>query len=65
MANFLEPDCYPEPRGKGIWTTSMTAETRIPLVDQVDNAKFATAAVQNPELFHGRTMGVAGQLLTV
>ncbi|KAF4633285.1 hypothetical protein G7Y89_g4836 [Cudoniella acicularis] len=67
MANFLEPKVnrYPEVRDKGTWTTSMTAETQIPLLDHVDIAKFATAAFRNPERFHSRAIGMASELLTV
>ncbi|KAK9414461.1 hypothetical protein SUNI508_11171 [Seiridium unicorne] len=67
MANFLEPKVarYPEPRDHGTWTTSMTPESELALVDHVDIAKFAIAAFQDPERFNGKAIGLASELLTV
>ncbi|KAI1370091.1 NmrA family protein [Hypoxylon crocopeplum] len=67
MANFLEPKVqrYPEPRDKGTWTTSMTAESKLALIDHVDIAKVAIAAFQEPQRFHNKAIGLASQLLTV
>lgn len=67
MANFLEPKVarYPEPRDKGTWTTAMTPETPLALIDHVDIAAFAVAAFQRPERFHGRAIGLASEMLTV
>lgn len=67
MANFLEPKVsrYPEVRDKGTWTTSMTAEGKLALIDHIDIAKVAAAAFQDPEKFHGRAIGLASELLTI
>ncbi|KAI1766807.1 NmrA family protein [Hypoxylon sp. FL1150] len=67
MANFLEPKVqrYPEPRDKGTWTTSMTAKSKLALLDHVDIAKVAIAAFQEPQKFHNKAIGLASQLLTV
>ncbi|KAK6084855.1 hypothetical protein SCUP234_03038 [Seiridium cupressi] len=67
MANFLEPKVtrYPEPRDQGTWTTSMTPESELALVDHVDIANFAIAAFQDPERFNGKAIGLASELLTV
>ena len=67
MANFLEPkvERYPEPRDRGTWTTALTAETPLGLVDHVDIAAYAAAALQDPESFHRRAVGLASELLTV
>lgn len=61
MANFLEPKVkrYTEIRDQRSWTTSMTDETQLPILDHVDIAKFVVAAFQNPEAFHGRAIGLA------
>ncbi|KAI4601985.1 hypothetical protein KJ359_010851 [Pestalotiopsis sp. 9143b] len=67
MANFLEPKVarYPEPRGQGTWTTAMTPETRLALIDHVDIAAYAVAAFKDPERFHERAVGLASEMLTV
>jgi uncharacterized protein YbjT (DUF2867 family) len=67
MANFLEPknQRYPEVRDKGTWTTAMTAQAQLPLIDHVDIARFAAAAFQNPKVFNHRAIGLASELLMV
>jgi uncharacterized protein YbjT (DUF2867 family) len=67
MANFLEPKVarYPEPRDKGTWTTAMTPEAPLALIDHVDIAAFAAAVFQQPERFHDRAFGLASEMLTV
>jgi uncharacterized protein YbjT (DUF2867 family) len=67
MANFLEPKVarYPEPREKGTWTTAMTPETSLALIDHFDIAAFAIAAFQQPTRFHNRAIGLASEILTV
>jgi hypothetical protein len=67
MANFLEPKVarYPEPRDKGTWTTAMTPETRLALIDHSDIAAFAVAVFQQPTRFHDRAIGLASEMLTV
>ncbi|KUJ18475.1 putative NmrA-like family domain-containing protein 1 [Mollisia scopiformis] len=67
MANFLEPKVYryPEVRDKGTWTTAMTTDSQLALIDHVDIAKFATIAFQNASSFHGKSIGLASELLTI
>lgn len=67
MANFLEPKVarYPEPRDKGTWTTAMTPEAPLALIDHADIAAFAVAVFQQPERFHDRAFGLASEMLTV
>ncbi len=67
MANFLAPKVqrYAEIRDQGSWTTSMTPETQLPIIDHVDIAKFAAAAFQDPEKFHGRKLGLASDQMRV
>lgn len=67
MANFLEPKVkrYEEIRNHRSWTTSMTADTQLPILDHVDIAKFALAAFQDPKKFHGRKIGLASDQMGV
>ncbi|KAF7889349.1 uncharacterized protein EAF01_010842 [Botrytis porri] len=67
MSNFLEPKVhrYPGLRDKGTWTTAMTAEGKLALIDHVDIAKFATAAFQEPEEFRGCAIGLASEFFTI
>ncbi|KAK7739077.1 hypothetical protein SLS62_011327 [Diatrype stigma] len=67
MANFIEPKVsrYAEIRDKHSWTTSMTPETQLPIVDHVDIAKFATAAFQDPVAFHGRAINLASDQMRI
>ncbi|KAI2464679.1 NmrA family protein [Annulohypoxylon bovei var. microspora] len=67
MANFIEPKIqfgYTETK-KGSWTSSLTAESPLGLVDHVDIARFATAAFQDPTAYHGRKLGVISEELLV
>ncbi|KAI0479726.1 NAD(P)-binding protein [Xylaria cf. heliscus] len=67
MANFVEPKVsrYAEIRDNHSWTTSMTPDTQLPIVDHVDIAKFATAAFQDPAAFHGRGISLASDQMRV
>ncbi|KAK8017145.1 hypothetical protein PG991_008221 [Apiospora marii] len=67
MANFLEPKIqrYAEIRDRHSWTTSMTPETQLPIVDHVDIARFAVAAFRDPEAWHGRALGLASDQMGV
>ncbi|KAH8899754.1 NAD dependent epimerase/dehydratase [Thozetella sp. PMI_491] len=66
MANFLEPKImmYPGFRESNTWTTALTPESKVPLVDCEDIAKFAIAALQDPAKFHQKDVTIAGDLLT-
>lgn len=61
MANFLEPKIkrYTEIRDQRSWTTSMTDETQLPILDHLDIGKFAMAALKDPAKFHRRAIGLA------
>jgi len=67
MANFLEPKVkrYAEIRDQRSWTTSMTAETQLPILDHLDIAKFVVAAFQNPDAFQGRAIGLASDQMGI
>lgn len=67
MANFLEPKVrrYAEIRDSRSWTTSMTPKTQLPIVDHVDIARFAVLALQEPERFHGRALGLASDQMGI
>uniref|UniRef100_A0A8H7N109 NmrA-like domain-containing protein n=1 Tax=Bionectria ochroleuca TaxID=29856 RepID=A0A8H7N109_BIOOC len=67
MANFTEPKVsrYAEIRDKRSWTTSMTPETQLPIVDHEDIAKFAMSAFQDPVAFHGHAISLASDQLRV
>lgn len=67
MANFLEPKVkrYAEIRDQHSWTTSMTPDTQLPIVDHVDIAKFAAAAFEDPARFHGRAIGLASDQMRI
>lgn len=66
MANFLQPKVrmYPGLLETSKWTTAMTAQTRIPMVDTDDLAKFVVAAFLDPARFHAQEIAVAGEFLT-
>lgn len=67
MANFIVPKVwrYEEIRQHRRWTSSMTSETQLPILDHLDIAKFAMAAFQNPEMFHGRKLGLASDQMGI
>ncbi|EHL01926.1 putative NmrA-like family domain-containing protein 1 [Glarea lozoyensis 74030] len=67
MANFLKPKVkrYSEICDHRRWTTAMTNETQLPILDHVDIAKFAVAAFQDPVTFYGRAIGLASDQMRV
>ncbi|KAI1098150.1 NAD(P)-binding protein [Jackrogersella minutella] len=67
MANFLEPKVrrYAEIRDRRSWTTSMAPETQLPVVDHVDIGKFVAVALQNPETFYSRVLGLASDQMGI
>lgn len=67
MANFLEPknSRYTEVRDHETWTTAMTEDSQLALIDHCDIARFALAAFQDPGRFDGKIMVLASELLTV
>ena len=64
MANFLEPKIrmYGGLNKTGVWTTALTPETDLPLVDQEDTARFVVAAFQDPGKFNGAEIELASEL---
>ncbi|KAK8021791.1 hypothetical protein PG990_006929 [Apiospora arundinis] len=67
MANFIEPKIqfgYTETK-TGSWTSSLTAESRLGLVDHVDIARFAAAALRDPDAYHGRKLGLVSDEMSV
>ncbi|KAH8662457.1 hypothetical protein BX600DRAFT_437848 [Xylariales sp. PMI_506] len=66
MTNFLRPKVafYGDLDRTGTWTTSFGPDTRLPLVDSQDIARFAIAAARDPARFHGRIVPVASELRT-
>ncbi|CAP61549.1 uncharacterized protein PODANS_4_1560 [Podospora anserina S mat+] len=68
MTNFLAPQVdYFSPgfRASGVWRSTMTSETPLALVLPEDIAKIAVAVFGQDEKYHGRVLGVAGDVLTV
>lgn len=68
MANFVAPKISvvnPDLQKTGVYRTSYTRETRIPMIDEADTAKFTVAAFLDPERFHGKAIALASQLCTV
>lgn len=67
MANFLEPRIqrYAEIRDHRSWTTSMTPDTRLPIMDHADIGKFAALAFQDSRRFHGRAIGLASDMMGI
>ncbi|KAK3938235.1 hypothetical protein QBC46DRAFT_390699 [Diplogelasinospora grovesii] len=66
MQNFLAPKVamYPGLVETNTWTTVLRPDTKLPLVDANDIAKFAVAAFQDPERFKGEEVKLAGDELT-
>ncbi|OTB01711.1 hypothetical protein M426DRAFT_323213 [Hypoxylon sp. CI-4A] len=67
MANFIEPKIrmgYTEPK-EGTWTTALTTESLLGLVDHVNIGRLAAAAFKDPATFHGRKLGIVGEDLHV
>ncbi|KAM7187066.1 hypothetical protein V8F20_011134 [Naviculisporaceae sp. PSN 640] len=71
MANFLEPKIstlhggYSEIRDSGRWTTCLTPESKLGLVDHVDIARLVAAAFEDPVGFGGKKLGVVSDVLGV
>jgi uncharacterized protein YbjT (DUF2867 family) len=68
MANFVAPKISvvnPDLEKMGVYRTSYTRETRIPMIDEADIAKFCVKAFADPERFNGKAIALASQLCTV
>ena len=72
MANFLEPninnytDLLRDGEGGGTWSTALTADTRLGLIDHEDIARFTVAAFKEPESdrFKSKAIGLVSEFLT-
>ncbi|KAH8677146.1 hypothetical protein BGZ61DRAFT_426696 [Ilyonectria robusta] len=67
MANFLQPlvRMYPGLVDQGVWTTAMTRETVLPMVDTKTIGLFACAAVLEPERFSSKQISYADELVSI
>jgi len=70
MTNFLTPKIkmlYPRATTQGIFDIAMQRDSPFPfaLTDPEDIAKLATAALSNPEKFHGKDITFCSDLLEV
>jgi uncharacterized protein YbjT (DUF2867 family) len=65
MQNFLLPNVrmYIGFLETGVMTTAWKPDTRLPLVDTEDIAKFAAAAFQDPGRFGGQKISIFGEVL--
>lgn len=68
MVNFLEPNInnYADLISDGVWSTSLTADTRLGLVDFEDIGRIAAAAFMDPEAdkFNGKAIGIVSEFLS-
>ena len=67
MANYFEPlvRMYPGLVEEGVWTTALTRETILPCVDTATIGAFGSAAILDPERFHGQSIEYADEMLLV
>ncbi|KAL5001762.1 hypothetical protein BDV10DRAFT_138168 [Aspergillus recurvatus] len=66
MTNFLAPYVYRQYPGfaeTGEFTTAFTRDTVVPMIDPSDIGEFGTAALMDPETFHGKEIAIASELL--
>ncbi|KAF4453169.1 NAD(P)H azoreductase [Fusarium austroafricanum] len=66
MNNLLAPKAriYDDLLERGTWLTAMKPETKLNLIDTEDIARFAVAAMRDPERFHGHGIDLVGERLT-
>lgn len=68
MCNWLKPRIdmmYPGAAASGEFRVAFHPSSQLPLVDTEDIGKFVAAALQQPERFHGHTITLASEYLTV
>lgn len=68
MSNYLLPlveFLYPGLVETGVWTTALTKETLVPMVDPNDIGRFAAEALLDARRFHSREIDLASELLSV
>lgn len=65
MANFLEPKVgmYPGVKENYTWTSALAADSEMPMIDEVDIAKFAVAAIEDPARFNKEEIDMAWDVL--
>jgi uncharacterized protein YbjT (DUF2867 family) len=68
MLNFLEPNInnYADLISDGVWSTCLTPDTRLGLIDYEDIARIAAAAFLDPEAdkFNGKAIGLVSEFLS-
>ena len=66
MANFVLPKVHMYPGAlEGVFTLPYPGDTLLPLIDHEDIGKFAAAVFENPQKFHGQTIRIAGDVISV
>lgn len=68
MANYLSPKVdamYPGATETGVFTYIIPPDTVLPMIDHEDIAAFAVAALQQPDRFHGQTIDLVSEPVTV
>jgi uncharacterized protein YbjT (DUF2867 family) len=67
MANFLLPKADPKSdlATKGYWSTCMTPDSLLSLIDHHDIARFVIGAFQDPKRFHALRLGLASEEIPV
>lgn len=67
MANFLQPfvRMYHGLVDQGVWTSAMTRETVLPMVDTKTVGLFACAAVLEPERFRNKEITYADEFMSI
>jgi uncharacterized protein YbjT (DUF2867 family) len=69
MANLLNPFaermCPTLVSPAGTWTVAFTPSTRLPMIDTITMGNFTTAAVLNPDKFHGKIVTYCDELLSL
>jgi uncharacterized protein YbjT (DUF2867 family) len=68
MANLISPKVefmYPGAAETGVFKFAFRPDTRLPMVDHEDIARFAVAAFHTPAKFHGKTIELVAENLTV
>ncbi|SPQ20245.1 c30aefd4-b8d6-4107-b876-14d3599a4e04 [Thermothielavioides terrestris] len=64
MTNLVRPNVdvlYPGASATGVFTLAIGPDTTLPLIDPDDIARFAAAAFQHPDRFHGETIDLAAE----
>lgn len=68
MSNYLAPMInlqYPGAAETGLFTMALRETTLLPMIDTEDIGKFAVAAFQQPDRFHGQVIQVVGESVPV